>query len=65
MKIQQKIYLDETVIALLDHLYELRKIDNNRTPKGDLIAEAIVLLADLEIEGPPPALLKPQDVDYD
>lgn len=47
----QTYSLTQETIKLINHLYALRIIDDNKTTKGDLIAEAFTLLAEREEKG--------------
>jgi hypothetical protein len=39
-------YLSEETIQLIDHLYAVKIIEGNKTRKGKLLSEAVILLAE-------------------
>ena len=41
-------YLSEETIALVDHLYALRIIDRKKATRSEIVAQALVTLADVE-----------------
>jgi hypothetical protein len=44
----KSIQLDQQIIDLLDHLYALRIINKQKTPRGKIVGEALTLLAEKE-----------------